>query len=109
MIKKILLGLLGLLLVGGLVFGAVNRTQALANYPHTGQRYGQQNVDAGVHRGWAEQEETTERGSGWYARGRGQHPAEEGRFDRGFGPLRRGQGRGAGPSWGGGDHLVPQN
>ncbi len=56
MIKKMLLGFLGLLLIGALVFGAVNRTMALANYPNAGQRYGQQNSDSGIYQGWTEQE-----------------------------------------------------
>lgn len=109
MIKKILLGFLGFLLVGALVFGAVNRTMALANYPNAGQRYGQQNTDSSVHQGWVGQEETPEQGGGWYApgRGRGQHIAEERGADQRVGPLRRGQVRGGDQSWGGADRLVP--
>jgi len=112
MVKKTLLGLLGLLLVGTLVFGAVNRTMALVNYPNAGQRYGQQNTDAGIHRGRTGQEGTAEQGRGWQAlgRGRGQHVAEEGQPDRSLESLRRGQGRGAGqPRDGDANSFVPWN
>ncbi|MGQ9503014.1 MAG: hypothetical protein ACUVSB_13260 [Anaerolineae bacterium] len=69
MIKKILIGFLGVLLVGVLVFGAVNRTMALGNYPNAGQRYGQHNANFGTYRGWAEQEGTVMQGDGWRGSG----------------------------------------
>ncbi|MGC8879302.1 MAG: hypothetical protein ACP5R2_08760 [Anaerolineae bacterium] len=112
MAKKVLLGLLGLLLVGTLVFGAVNRTMALVNYPNTGQRYGQQNADASIHRGRTGQEGTAEQGGGWQALGRGrrQHVAEEGQSDQRFESLRRGQGRGADqPRAGDANSFIPWN
>lgn len=112
MVKKMLLGLLGLLLVGALVFGAVNRTMAWMNYPNAGQRYGQQNTDAGIHRGWTGQEGTAEQSRGWQAlgRGRGQHVAEEGQPDQSFESLRRGQGRGADQLRGGdANGFIPWN
>lgn len=101
MIKKILIGFLGVLLVGVLVFGAVNRTMAWGNYPNAGQRYGQHNANFGAYQGWAGQERTAMQGDGWHGsdHGRGQHIAEERPLGQKFRQLHRGQSRGVDRPW----------
>jgi len=95
-VKKILLGLVGALFIGGLVFGAINRTMALGNYPNAGQRFRQQDTEVGIHRGWEGQD-----GETWYAprRGLGQRSEGAGHPEQRFGQSHGRQGSGTGHLW----------
>ncbi len=89
MVKKILLVLVGALFVGVLVFGAVNRTMALGNYPGVGQRLRYQDTEMGIHRG-----QEAQGGETWYLPGYGRGRWGEGEANpgKGFGKSRARQG-----------------